>query len=153
MSSIKDTVADLTVLLRMGVSLPAGFFRHKRVGLHYDRARALCEDDVLDICDVLHRHGMHMPASVKWMKRKSKVMEELYTTCICGKGRRKAMMWKFACSCQIVTELDASEESARAQVRRFDDYYCEAENITKEEHFFRFQCDCLCACGHRNTNY
>ena len=62
-------------------------------------------------------------------------------------------MWKFACGCQIVTESDASEESARAHVRWFDDYYCEAENITKKEHFFRFQCDCLCACGHRNTNY
>ena len=152
MGDIKNTVADLTVLLRMGVPLPAGFFHYKRVDLHHDRAYNLYEDDVMDICDVLHRHGMHMPASVKWMKRKSKVMEELYTTCICGRGRRKAMMWKFACGCQIVTDLDASEETARAHVRRFDEHYCEAENITKEEHFFRFQCDCLCACGHRNTN-
>ena len=153
MDNIKNDVGELTVLLRMGVSLPVGFFHHKRLNLHHDRLRSLYEDNVLDICDVLHRHGMHMPASVMRMKRKIKVMEELYTTCICGKGRRKAMMWKFACSCQIVTELDASEESARSQVRQFDDYYCDTEHITKQEQFFKFQCDCLCACGHRNTDY
>ena len=153
MESIRDTAAELLVLVRMGVRLPAGFFRHKRLRLHDDRICGIYEENVLDICDVLHRHGMHMPASVKRMKRKSKVMEELYTTCICGKGRRKAMLWKFACYCQIVTELDASEESARAQVRRFNEDICDTEHVTKQEQFFKFQCDCLCACGHRNTNY
>lgn len=117
-------------------------------------------NEVVNTCNQLHKNGVQMPASVKYMGKKGSVMRELYTKCICKKSVKTARWWfqpprlvnKWSTPDSLaVTDVDTSEEVAREQIIRKCPYSIDPDRplLSKICTLEKQECDCLCACGHR----
>lgn len=121
-------------------------------------------DEVVNTCNQLHKNGVQMPASVKYMDKKDSVMRELYSTCICKKSVKTARWWfqpplgngVVTGSGWTVTDVDTPEDVVRQRLIRREgvsfpvgEDWAVAPLLSKVCTFEKQECDCLCACGHR----
>lgn len=117
------------------------------------------------LTDTLASHHMDMPNSVKHMNKKAQVMRELFHTCICGQNTREARVWtykrQYGPPLHTITPVHVVSE--QAILERFAEEIREDsmnpvlfqhdQPLTSEVRHVHQPCACLCACGHRNTNY
>lgn len=127
----------------------------RRQKLHADMMWDIADKDAAFLTDTLAAHGMEMPSSVRRMKQKDQVMRDLFCSCVCGQGTRKARVWtlrrQHGSPLYAITKLDVSEAVIR---ERWAEHIGEDDRpLFSEVRFVEQECACLCACGHRNTNY
>lgn len=148
----------LRVLMRqntLAVTLGEAIRRNK---LHVDVMLDIFDKDIAHLTDTLASHHMEMPSSVKRMNQKEQLMRELFRSCICGKNKKEARVWKIKSHPQAapmitITPPHISQEIMRERWVAVEGEVAREWPITTEVRLVQQPCACLCACGHRNTNY
>ena len=134
---------DLPLILREAL---------KRHELHEDMMSDLNRSCITSLASTLSDNCMSMPSSVKYMGLKEQIMRDIYTKCICGQNKRKARLWtcarKYGPPMHELTSVSMlSEDIVRERLGGTD------APLESKECLVQTPCACLCACGHRNTNY
>ena len=129
----------------------------RRQQIHEELMRDIRDEAIIVLTDTLAAHGVDMPSSVQSMRRKEMVMRDLFTRCICGKNKRKARLWacqrRYGPELREITSLSVSEETMRERWVETLGEEMRDRPMSSRECIVQIPCACLCACGHRNSNY
>ena len=151
-------LSSLRVVMRQNtlpVVLKEAVRRHK---LHVDVMLDIHDQDIAYLTDTLASHGLEMPNSVERMNQKEQIMRELFRSCICGKNTREARVWKIKSHPQATPMIAITPSHISLEIMRERWVAIEGEiardwPVTSEVRLVQQACPCLCACGHRNTDY
>ena len=135
--------------------------------LHADVMMDIHDEDIVHLVEILSYHGVELLCSIKLMNQKERVMRDIFTMCICGKNTRAARVWKidapysqryttksYADEPMIhITPPTTTEEMVRQRLVGTDGEVARDWPMRSEVRPVQQACPCLCACGHRNTNY
>lgn len=124
----------------------------RRQLVHDDLMRDIRNTAIATLTDTLATHGIDMPGSIKAMQQREQVMRDVFTRCVCGGNTTRARLWTHTQRwgpplCEI-TSLHVPEDRVRRRLGIKEDAV-----LTSEVRLVQTPCACLCACGHRNTNY
>ena len=135
--------------------------------LHVDVMMDIHDKDIVHLVEILSYHGVELACSIKLMNLKERVMRDIFTMCICGKNTREARVWKINAPYAqryttksyadepmiIITPPARTEEMVRQRLVTTDGEVARDWSMRSEVRLVQQACLCLCACGHRNTNY
>ena len=137
------------------ISLGEAIRRNK---MHVNVMLDIYDKDIAYLTDTLASHSMEMPSNVVRMNQKERVMSELFRLCICGNNKKEERVWKIKSHPQAAPMITITPPHVSQDVMRERWVAVEGDGardwpITSELRLVQQPCACLCACGHRNTNY